>query len=95
MLEPPYGIIANRLEAGKVVPFLGAGASLVERPPGETWTVDNRVFLPSGLDLAHFLADEAQFPSDDPRDVDDLAKVSSYYAAIAGRTRCASGCARS
>ncbi len=62
MVDPPYVIIANRLEAGKVVPFLGAGASLVERPPGETWTTDNSVFLPSGLDVAHFLADTVRYP---------------------------------
>jgi hypothetical protein len=85
MVDPPYGIIANRLAAGRVVPFLGAGASLVQRPPGKAWAPDNTMLLPSGLDLAHFLADEAEFPSDDPNDVDDLAKVSSYYAAVAGR----------
>jgi SIR2-like protein len=85
MVEPPYGIIARRLAAGQVVPFLGAGASLAGRPAGTAWTPDNKTLLPSGLDLAHFLAGEAEFPSDDPSDVNDLAKVSSYYAAVAGR----------
>ena len=85
MVEPPYGIIANELAAGRVVPFLGAGASLIGRPPSATWTPDNTMILPSGVDLAHFLADEAQFPSKDPIDLDDLAKVPSYYAIVAGR----------
>ncbi len=85
MPEPPYGIICNRLKAGKVIPFLGAGASFVGRPSDATWDGAQPTFLPSGLELAHFLADEAEFPSTDPRDRDDLAKVSSYYADISGR----------
>lgn len=84
-VEPPYGVIWNRLKAGTVVPFLGAGASSVGRPREAKWNVKESGFLPSGLDLAHLLADEAQFPSDDPRDRDDLAKVSSYYADMSGR----------
>jgi hypothetical protein len=84
-LEPPYGIIWNRLKSGDVVPFLGAGASFVGRTPGVEWQPDDPTFLPSGLELAHFLADEAEFPAGDPQERDDLAKVSSYYVDIAGR----------
>src|SRR5438874_5446967 len=29
MVEPPYGVIWNRLRHGKVIPFLGAGAVVV------------------------------------------------------------------
>jgi hypothetical protein len=86
MPEPPYGIIYSRLKAGRVIPFLGAGASLVGRPPGAVWNAKNPTFLPSGLDLAHFLADQAELPSTDERDRGDLAKVSSYYVDIAGRS---------
>jgi hypothetical protein len=50
------------------------------------WNPFNPAFLPSGVELAHFLADDATFPSPDPHDRDDLAKVSSYYA-ISGRRR--------
>jgi hypothetical protein len=85
MAEPPYGIIWKRMKEGRVVPFLGAGASLVGRPAGAKWDNDAK-FLPSGGELARHLADEATFPSDDPRDLDDLAKVSSYYADISGRS---------
>jgi SIR2-like domain len=84
-MPPPYGLIWNRLKAGKVVPFLGAGASFVGRPPDAKWDATTPIFLPSGLELAHFLANEAEFPSTDPHDRDDLAKVSSYYADIGGR----------
>lgn len=85
MAEPPYGIIWNGLKAGKVIPFLGAGASFVGRPPDARWSADKPTFLPSGIELSHFLADEAMFPSTDPRDRDDLAKVSSYYSDVSGR----------
>ena len=85
MAEPPYGIIWNRLKAGGVVPFLGAGASFVGRTPDASWDACAPRFLPSGLELARFLADEAGFPASDPGDRNDLAKVSSYYADIAGR----------
>src|SRR5262249_37379512 len=40
-----------------------------------------------GVDLAHFLADKSSFPASDPRDCDDLAKVSAYYADMLGRPR--------
>ncbi len=47
MAEPPYGVIWNRLKAGKVVPFLGAGASMAGRPPDTEWNPDSPAFLPS------------------------------------------------
>lgn len=85
MVEPPYGIIWNRLKSGKVVPFLGAGASFVGREPGASWDPQSPRFLPSGGELSRFLAQESSFPSEDPYDLNDLAKVSSYYAVISGR----------
>lgn len=84
-LEPPYGIIWNCLKTGDVVPFLGAGASFVGRASGVEWRPGDPTSLPSGLELAHFLADEAEFPATEPQERDDLAKVSSYYVDIAGR----------
>ncbi|MGA1794857.1 MAG: SIR2 family NAD-dependent protein deacylase [bacterium] len=85
MAEPPYGIIWNRLKCGKVVPFLGAGASFVGRQDSAKWLKPEDEFLPSGQELANFLALEAEFPSDIPNDREDLSKVSSYYVDIAGR----------
>jgi hypothetical protein len=55
------------------------------RLPDAKWDASTPTSLPSGLELAHFLANEAEFPSTDPHDRDDLAKVSSYYADIGGR----------
>ena len=85
IIEPPYGVIWNRWQSGRVVPFLGAGASFVGRPAGAAWNARTPAFLPSGVDLARFLADESEFPSSDAHDRADLAKVSSYYVDIAGR----------
>src|ERR1700675_2599865 len=80
MLEqPPYGIIMKGLRTGKVIPFLGAAASSAASL-GEAAAQP-----PSGADLAEALAREARFPSDDPRDRRDLAKVSSYYVDVSQR----------
>ena len=85
MAEPPYGVIWNRMKSGKVIPFLGAGASMAGRVPGASWDPRNPAFLPSGRELSNFLADETMFPSEFPGDRDDLAKVTSYYADVSGR----------
>ena len=84
MADPPYGVIANRLIKGKVIPFLGAGASMVSRPSGSQWS-EGEGFLPNGRELSHLLADETSFPCADPEEMDDLAKVASYYAVVNGR----------
>lgn len=85
MAEPPYGVIWNKLKAGKVIPFLGAGASMVGREINSQWDPKNPKFLPSGYELSRFLADEASFPSQKEVDLNDLAKVASYYAVVSGR----------
>jgi hypothetical protein len=84
-LEPPYGVISGLIKKGRVVPFLGAGASIIGRSPGAVWNADAPAFLPSGLDLAHLLADEAEFPSSDEHERGDLARVASYFTNVAGR----------
>jgi hypothetical protein len=42
-------IVARRLGVGSVVPFLGAGANLCERPSDARWEDG---YLPSGAELA-------------------------------------------
>ena len=83
-LQPPYGIIADLLKQGMVVPFLGAGASLVGREG--KWNGKEPTFLPSGQELADYLADKSEFPLEE-HDVGNLAKIASYYAESAGRSR--------
>jgi hypothetical protein len=85
MDEPPYRAIWRLWKQGRVVPFLGAGASFVNRPPAAQWNPANPTFLPSASDLSCSLADEAEFPSNDRLERENLARVSSYYADIVGR----------
>ena len=86
MAEPPYRLIWSQLEAGKLIPFLGAGASLCSRPVAENgeplpWTAGER-FLPSGRELAGWLAKCCEFPE---LTEDDLAKIASYFEIRARR----------
>ena len=87
MAEPPYGEIVDLLKKGQVVPFLGAGVNFGARPPGVSWDETTDAFLPSGAELSRYLAGKVNFPSQDPHDLSDLAKVSSYYSEMLGRRR--------
>jgi hypothetical protein len=70
-------LIARRLLRGKVVPVLGAGVNLCERPPGVTWLRGR--YLPSGQELAAALT--LAYPMVDSQ---DLAQVAQYIASLAG-----------
>ena len=69
--KPPYPILASALMDGEVVPFLGAG-------------VNSGVF-PTGGALSRSLARECSFPSERDNDLEDLAKVSSYFVEVGSR----------
>jgi hypothetical protein len=88
---PPYGIIRNALKQGMAIPFLGAGASFGQRDPSTVpwrcqqagapngWKVD---YLPTGGELANFLATEGNFPEAQR----ELPMVAQYYHLSGGRT---------
>lgn len=80
---PPYGIIAQMLNAGQVVPFLGAGASAVYRPHGAARWDSGVDYLPFGSELAHRLARDTEYP-ENPETVSDLALVASYFEHVQG-----------
>jgi hypothetical protein len=82
-LEPPYGDIVLALKEGRAIPFLGAGASLSPPTDPQPWT-PRADRLPSGAELARYLAAMASFPGS-PSERDDLARVASYSADISGR----------
>src|ERR1017187_8827118 len=69
-----YERVANRLLEGAVVPFLGAGVNLCDRPPGFEWAPDQKEFLPRGSELADFLARQFVYPGTGR----DLLQVSMY-----------------
>jgi SIR2-like domain len=74
-----YWLVASRLLAGKVVPFLGAGANLCGRPDGEPWRLGR--YLPSGAELAELLAQRSRYPVSGDN---DLLRVSQYVDAVLG-----------
>jgi len=77
-----YRVVAQRILSGDVVPVLGAGANLCDREPGTEWQPDARprTELPSGVELANWLA--RQFSAEVDKPV-DLLRV-SQAAALSG-----------
>jgi SIR2-like domain len=80
-LEAHCRIVCRRLREGKVIPFLGAGTNLCGRPNGADWR--NGKYLPSGPELAAYLADSYAYPATEVR---DLLRVSQYVQAVTGGT---------
>jgi hypothetical protein len=77
--EDHYLTIAEKLDGGRLIPFLGAGANLCDRRD-EDWKRGDE-FLPSGAELAKYLATRGRYPL--PGD-DNLWRVSEYVCAEKG-----------
>ena len=77
--EQHYLQLADLIVAGEVVPFLGAGANMCDRPEGVPWASGR--FLPSGAELAQALAERSRYPASDNW---DLLRVSQYVDAVLG-----------
>jgi hypothetical protein len=73
----PYGLIKWYVEQGNVVPFLGAGASLVGRREGDAYD-ERQPFLPKAGELMAILAQMSKFPEEE-LPYSDLARVSSFF----------------
>jgi len=86
-MAPPYGLIAPLLRRGEVVPFIGAGVNFGARQTAQVWEEKSSTFLPSGKELSRLLARESGFTSRHDHDLDDLAKVASYYVENSARIR--------
>jgi hypothetical protein len=80
---PPYGDIGRALGRGRVIPLIGAGATRSGRPRDASWNPDAPKFLPSGVDLSRFLAEDSGFPQE--ADSNRLSEVASYYEAFQTR----------
>jgi hypothetical protein len=63
----------------QVVPFLGAGANLCDRPDNAVW--ESGRYLPSGYELARALAERSRYPD---ASEGDLLRVAQYVDAILG-----------
>ena len=73
--------VARRIRAGRVVPFLGAGANLCGRPEELTWRPGQFDWLPSGAELSTYLA--RLFDYEGGND-EDLVRVSQYVTLTVG-----------
>lgn len=79
---PPYPFIGDKLFSGRVIPFLGSGASLGEREAGSRWNRGVSKFLPTVGELANYLAEMTSFPYPESF---DLTNVAQYYSVMGGR----------
>jgi SIR2-like protein len=77
--EQHYLLLSDLITAGEVVPFLGSGANLCDRPDEEPWEPGR--WLPNGAELAQALAERSRYPAQDSH---DLLRVSQYVDAILG-----------
>ena len=79
-VEPPdtrhYLAVADEISKGRVVPFLGAGANLIDRPNGQAFASGEFPYLPSGRELAVHLAGVLKRSHYRPRNENDLLLVS-------------------
>jgi hypothetical protein len=97
-LDAHYEMIIKAITGGLVVPFLGAGANLCDRPEELTWSCGQCEHLPNGSELAAHLADNFGYPSRETQGIcsscnsevclaermQDLVRVSQYVAIIMG-----------
>jgi len=83
-------LVISKLLEGRVVPFLGAGVNLCDRPKNFEWQGSEEKYLPSGWELARELARNFDYqeaarvckaPADQclrPQPELDLARISQY-----------------
>jgi len=80
-LEPEhYASVMRSMSEGQVVPLLGAGVNLCDRPSGQAWELGH--YLPSGSELADYLARTFYFPELEER---NLLRVSQYVVTKEGK----------
>jgi hypothetical protein len=75
--EAHYALITKAFADGRVVPFLGAGASLCGRPSSASF--EQGKYLPSGTELSQCLS--PVYPADEPR---DLLRVAQFVYVMEG-----------
>jgi SIR2-like domain len=85
--ENHYRAVVRELTEGSVVPLLGAGVNLCDRPADVVWKSGGE-YLPSGWELARHLATKFLYPEEGSPTVParplDLLRVSQYVAANDG-----------
>lgn len=79
-LDDHWRTVIKAMAKGRIVPFLGAGVNLCGRPATARW--GRGQYLPSGGELAAYLADNFDYPADSG--ALDLLRVSQYVAVMNG-----------
>ena len=79
LLDAHCRFVVNLMADGQVVPLLGAGVNLCGRPADGAW--EQGKYLPSGSELASYLAQYFAYPEEGDR---DLVRVSQYAAVMGG-----------
>jgi hypothetical protein len=79
--DPHYALVVRAMAAGRITPFLGAGASVCGRPDDAAFQPGHSNFLPQGSELADLLAREFYVPWSNG----DLVRISQYVDVMAGR----------
>jgi hypothetical protein len=79
-----FRIIARAISEGRVVPLLGAGVNLSGRPADAVWQPEQYRYLPSGAELAAYLASHFDYPTQEASEVRDLLRVSEYVVVMTG-----------
>lgn len=72
-LAEHLGLVTDAFLHGEIIPFLGAGATLCDRPPNATW--ESGKYLPSGSELAEMLSENLIVDNKN-----DLLRVSQYFS---------------
>jgi hypothetical protein len=78
-LDAHYKTVVKAFSDGRVVPFLGAGVNQCGRPEGAEW--QSQHYLPSGTELAEYLADNFGYPAPNRQ---DLIRVAQYVSVMNG-----------
>ena len=81
VLDSHFQRVIQLLVNGRLIPFLGAGVNLIDRPPDALWKL-GAPFSPSGREVAQYLAQKVSYPEFDN---DDLIRVAQYGELVVGR----------
>jgi hypothetical protein len=73
--------VARKLLKGMVVPLLGAGVNACGRPVDFTWRLRDKQHLPTGGELATYLAKEFDAPEELAKS-EDLTRVSQFIDSV-------------
>jgi hypothetical protein len=78
-LDEHFGMMANAIKEGWVIPFLGAGASLCGRPDNTVWDPAKTDYVPDSRQLASYLVKQLHLQTS-PDIEGDLLRASQYIS---------------